>query len=223
MTVPSRTDAVRLLLSLDPPAWFLHHARAVAEVAGWLGARARARGVEVSPLLAETAALLHDADKLLPRDDPARRLPHGEGSAAWVTRMGHPELAPAIATHTVTLLADGAWAERWLATASLEALIVAYADKRAGQRLSAMAARFASWDRRYPGGWPGETPGVAWANARRLEVRVCELAGVEPEAVRRLAWTGPALRAARAASGAPTMAGPATAARSGSASAGSAA
>ena len=39
MTVPGRVEAAELLLSLDPPAWFLRHARAVAEVAAWLAAR----------------------------------------------------------------------------------------------------------------------------------------------------------------------------------------
>ena len=41
-----------------------------------------------------------------------------------------------------------------LGSAPLEARIVAYADKRAGQRLEPMAARFASWRTRYPSG-PG--------------------------------------------------------------------
>ena len=197
MTVPSRADAVRLLLSLDPPPWFERHARAVAEVSGWLAARTAQAGTPVDRRLAEAAALLHDADKLLARDDPARRLAHGDGSAAWVTRLGHPELAPAIAGHPVTRLADPTWPDAWLATASPEARIVAYADKRAGQRLEPMAARFASWDRRYPGGWPGEEPGRAWANASRLEAMVGATAGVPPGDVRRLPWASPLFRDAR--------------------------
>jgi hypothetical protein len=136
-------------------------------------------------------------DKLIPSDDPARRLPHGDGSAAWLVAHGRPELAPAVAGHPVTRLADPAWAGIWLATASPEARIVAYADKRAGQRLESMTARFASWDHRYPGGWPGEIPGLAWRHAVVLEEAVCAAAGIAPEAVRRLAWTGSALRAAR--------------------------
>src|SRR5512141_3033687 len=93
MTVPGRVEAASLLLSLDPPAWFARHARAVAEVAAWLAARIDARGVTVDRRLVEAAALLHDADKALPADDPARGLPHGEGSGAWLTRQGHSELA----------------------------------------------------------------------------------------------------------------------------------
>ena len=102
MTVPGRVDAASLLLSLDPPPWFVRHARAVAEVAGWLAARIEERGIAIDRRLVEAAALLHDVDKALPADDPARGLPHGDGSAAWLTGVGHPELARAVASHPVT-------------------------------------------------------------------------------------------------------------------------
>ena len=205
MTVPGRVDAAFLLLSLDPPPWFLRHARAVAEVAGWLAARIEARGITVDRRLVESAALLHDADKALPADDPARALPHGDGSAAWLTRLGHPELARAVAGHPVTRLLDGERYRRWAAFASREERIVAYADKRAGQRLESMEARFASWRRRYPQldvdgqavGWADADLHAVRARADRLEQDLCRAAGVAPHEVARLAWTGPALRAAR--------------------------
>lgn len=196
MTVPGRVEAAELLLSLDPPAWFLHHARAVAEVAGWLAAHIAAAGTAVDRRLVEAAALLHDADKLLPTDDQARDLPHGDGSAAWLTRRGHPELARAVAAHPVTRLVDGERYRRWAAFASREERVVAYADKRAGQRLESMAARFASWQRRYANGWSADEATAVIVRARRLEADVCRAAGVTPEDVRRLAWTGPALQAA---------------------------
>lgn len=204
MTVPGRVDAATLLLSLDPPPWFVRHARAVAEVAGWLVARIDTRGAPVDRRLVESAALLHDADKLLPADDPAYGLPHGEGSAAWLTRHGHPELARSVAGHPVTRLLDGDRFRRWAAFASREERIVAYADKRAGQRLQSMDARFASWRRRYPivdsdnVGWNDVALRAVRSHAERLELDVCRAAGVEPRDVRRLAWTGRALRAARA-------------------------
>ncbi len=97
-------------------------------------------------------------------------------------------------------LADAAWFERWLSTASPEALILAYADKRAGQRLESMAARFGSWERRYPpearagrtrGAWTPEILVAVWRRAETIELMACELAGVTPDEVRRLPWTGP--------------------------------
>jgi hypothetical protein len=66
MTVPGRVAAAALLSSLDPPAWFLAHARAVAEVAGFLAARVAANGTAVDRAVVEAAALLHDVDKVLP-------------------------------------------------------------------------------------------------------------------------------------------------------------
>jgi len=205
MTVPGRVAAASLLLSLDPEPWFLRHARAVAEIAAWLAARIEARGVAVDRRLVESAALLHDVDKALPSGDPLRALPHGEGSAAWLTRLGHPELARAVAAHPVTRLRDGEGFRQWAAFASREERVVAYADKRAGQRLESMDERFASWRHRYPPTAGGDAPGP-WndatfaairARAARLEADVCRAAGVIPSEVRRLAWTGRAIAVAR--------------------------
>jgi hypothetical protein len=106
----------------------------------------------------------------------------------------------------VTRLADAAWFESWMAAASPEALIVAYADKRAGQRLESMSERFASWERRYPpaeraararGTWTAETLAKVRMRAEDIERRACELAGVAAADVRRLEWTGRAIAAAR--------------------------
>jgi len=70
---------------------------------------------------------------------------------------------------------------------------VAYADKRAGQRLEPMAARFASWARRYPGGWDAATAITVRARAERLERGVCARLDIDPATVGRVRWTGPAL------------------------------
>jgi hypothetical protein len=202
MTVPDRSTAAALLLELDPPPWHLRHARAVAEVAGWLAARIAANGVPIDRRLVETAALLHDVDKILPPDDPARALPHGDGSAAWLRRRGHVELVRAVAAHPVTRLVDGGRSERWAASASLEERVVAYADKRAGQRLESVDARFASWHRRYPGTWDDAVAAGVRGRAERLETAVCRVAGVRADEVRRLRWTGAALQRARKSAGA---------------------
>lgn len=198
MSVPGRLEAAALLLSLAPPPWFVRHSRAVAEVAAWLAARIDEAGIAIDRRLVESAALLHDVDKILPPDDPARRLPHGDGSADWLTRRGHPELSRAVANHSVTRLVDGESFRRWSAFATREERVVAYADKRAGQRLESMADRFASWQRRYPAGWSQEQVRDIRARAARLEADVCGAAHVTPNEVRRLSWTGRALRAAAA-------------------------
>jgi len=211
MVIPDRVTAARLLLSLEPGDWFLRHACVVADVAAWLarGAAERGaaeRGAAVDVRLAETAALLHDIDKL-PTVHANGRLPHGEGSAAWLAAHGLEELAPVVRDHPVTRLAEDEFAT-WATTASLEARIVAYADKRGGQHLEPMASRFASWRHRYPPGstvrvkrtgkaaWSEETMRLVEQRANDLELEVCRAAGATPEQVRRLRWSRRALRGA---------------------------
>ena len=165
-------------------------------MAAWLARVVAARERCDGPAV-EAAALLHDVDKTLPASDPARRLRHGAGSAEWLARRGHPELAPLVADHSVTRLLAAGW-EEWLPTASIEAAIVSYADKRAGQRLQPMADRFADWAKRYDedSGWSVAQRELAWRRAVELEAHVCRAAGIAPASVRRLRWTASALRAA---------------------------
>ena len=192
MSVPSRHDAAALLLSLQPPDRLVGHSAAVAEVASFLAGRAVARGTRLDQTLVETAALLHDVDKALPRDHPLLTMGHGEAGAAWLAEQGHRELGPAVAGHTVTLLTDERRYPRWAAEASLEARVVAYADKRARQEIVSLEERFDTWLERHPEHGDGLRRGLD--RARRLEQEVCALAGVEPDAVGRAPWVDEVLR-----------------------------
>jgi hypothetical protein len=145
----------------------------------------------------ESAALLHDLDKALPKAHRGMGVRHGEAGARWLRDHGHPELAQAVSLHPVTLLITHPGAAA-LAAAPLEARLVAYADKRGRQRVVSMADRFARWTRRHPRGWTGEVMAMAWSRARQLETEICDLAGCRPEDVQRLPWTATAfIRAAR--------------------------
>ena len=191
MTVPSRREAASLLLSLQPPPWHLRHACAVADVAAFLARQAAAGGAALDARAVETAALLHDVDKLPGARKPGH-LRHGDGSAVWLEAQGLDELAPLVRDHPVTRLADDAEAAA-VAGAALGARIVAYADKRAGQHLESMEDRFTSWGRRYPDGWDDAVHATVADRARTLEREVCAAAGVRPEQVRRLRWSRRAL------------------------------
>ena len=195
MTIPDRQEAARLLCSLDPPAWFVRHATVVADVAAWLAARTIDQRHALDGALVESGALLHDVDKLPGATVPDTR--HGDGSATWLTERGYPELAPVVRDHPVTRLESPSF-DAWLAEAPLEALIVAYADKRGGQHLETMDQRFGSWRRRYPSGWDATTEATVRERARTLEAAVCGAAGVRPDDVRRLRWSRDALAGAAA-------------------------
>jgi hypothetical protein len=154
--------------------------------------------VHVNRRLVEAAALLHDVDKALPAAAADRSLRHGARGASWLSDRGYGELAEAVSLHPVTVLADDAGVDA-LGAASLEARIVAYADKRGRQQLVSLDSRFARWDRRHPEGWTTELRARVRARADALEREICRLAACRPEEVSRLAWTGDAMRAAKVA------------------------
>ena len=97
----------------------------------------------------ETAAILHDLDKALPADDPLRSLGHGHAGASWLREHGYAELAPVVESHPVGRLTDQPY-EDWIASTTVEQRIVAYADKRAQQRIVTLDQRFDRWVRRHP-------------------------------------------------------------------------
>ena len=192
MVVPSRSEAAALLVRFSPQDWFLAHVAAVADIAAGLGRAFKARGHAVDLGLIEAAALLHDIDKLLPSLERPP-LPHGAAGARWLSEIGHPELAEAVASHPVTELATDRGSPWWEA-APAETRIVAYADKRAGQRLQPMASRFADWRGRHPE--HAADLARAWPRALRLEALVCGQAGLAPDQVGRLRWARRTLNAA---------------------------
>jgi HD superfamily phosphodiesterase len=150
------------------------------------------RGVAVDATAVETAALLHDVDKMLPDDDPLKALGHGAAGAEWLRQRDHAELAPAVASHPVMAMGTAASYESWADTAGLAGQIVTYADKRARQELITLDDRFARWHERYP-----DSPDLDTAHerARRLEREMCEMAGIRPEGVRPSPWVSEALSA----------------------------
>jgi len=181
-----------MVRALRPNARLLQHSTAVAEIASFLVAAMIRRGFAVDATLVETAAFLHDVDKMLPEDDLLKALGHGAAGAEWLRQRGHAELAPAVASHPVMALGTATSYEDWATAAGLAGQIVTYADKRARQDLITLDDRFARWHERYP-----DSPDLDTAHerARRLELEMCELAGVRPEDVRLNAWVSQALSA----------------------------
>jgi putative nucleotidyltransferase with HDIG domain len=195
MAVPTRTEALSLLMSASPSPRLLQHVTVVAEVASFLAYRATRAGGAVDRRLVETAALLHDIDKALPGDHPLRSLGHGGAGAAWLREAGHPELGPALLAHPVSRLGQPD-AAQWVTEAPIEERIVNYADKRATQRVVSLEQRFDRWLRRHPEYRDGLDR--AYANARRLETELCRTIGIAPDEVERLRWVDDAIARAEA-------------------------
>ncbi len=99
-----------------------------------------------------------------------------------------------MACHPISTLADEDRYAAFLADAGPEARIVAYADKRAAQRLQPMDRRFARWERRHPDYL--ESLSRARRRADELERQVCVDAGIDPSDVHRLRWVRPVMERA---------------------------
>lgn len=196
MAVPTRTEAISLLVSTSPSPRLLQHVTVVAEVASFLAYRASRAGLAVDRRLVETAALLHDVDKALSPDHPLRELGHGGAGAAWLTDAGHPELARTLIAHPVSRLAEPD-AEAWVAEAPIEERIVTYADKRATQRVVTLEQRFERWQRKHPE--YSDQLARAYEVATRLEDSLCRAIGIAPTDVERLRWVDDAMARAFAA------------------------
>lgn len=194
MAIPSRVEAANLVRDLKPNAKLMRHSTAVAETAAWLVAAMIRRGTVLDPTLVETAALLHDVDKMLPADNPLKPLGHGAAGAEWLRQRGHEEVAPAVAAHPVMEIGRAETYEEWAGRAGLAGQVVAYADKRARQYVLTLDKRFARWHEQYP-----DSPALDTAHerARQLEEEMCALAGIDPAGVKRKRWVSEALRAAR--------------------------
>jgi len=196
MAVPTRTEAISLLVSTSPAPRLLQHMTVVAEVASFLAYRASRAGLVVDRRLVEAAALLHDVDKALPPDHPLRELGHGAAGAAWLSEHGHAELARTLIAHPVTRFTDPD-AETWIREAPIEERIVTYADKRATQRVVSLEQRFDRWRRKHPE--YRERLARAYEVAQRLEDTLCTAIGIEATDVERLRWVEDAMSRAFAA------------------------
>ncbi|MBA2255289.1 MAG: HD domain-containing protein [Chloroflexi bacterium] len=192
MAIPSRAESIDVLCAFQPPRWFLRHSIAVAEVAAFIADRLASQGVPVDRHLVEAAALLHDIDKLFDPDDPLRSLGHGDAGARWLDQHGYGELAGPVAAHPVSRLGDPERYRRWAAFSNRESRIVAYADKRAGQRVGSLTARLHEMERRHPEHLTSLR--AALPRALRLEREVCAAAGIGPAEVRRSRWVAAAAR-----------------------------
>lgn len=195
--IPSREQAAAVLLDLRPGPHLLRHMTAVGEIAAFLGARLAENGVPIDRHLVEAAAVLHDLDKALPSADPLRALGHGYAGAQWLIDHGFPELAAPVAQHPVSRLGLDAAYAAFLEAATWEVRVVAYADKRAAQRLQPMGMRFRRWKRRHPE--LGSSLKSSRKRAGLLEAEICAAAGITPEQVRRLRWVAVATARARKA------------------------
>jgi putative nucleotidyltransferase with HDIG domain len=185
MSIPTRSEAARLLRGLEPKDWLLEHSAVVADVAAFLARRIEERGHAIDVALVDAAALLHDLDKALPATDPVKGLRHGEAGAAWLRERGYDELAGAVGSHPVMRLADDEYYEFWVRDATVEERVVAYADKRSRQDLVPMDERFQRWIERHGDTEPMQ---VARGRADKLEEDVCAAAGVAADQVRRERW-----------------------------------
>jgi hypothetical protein len=135
----------------------------------------------VDPHLVTVAALLHDVDKLMTRDDGRR---HGLLGAQWIAERGYPELAEPIASHPIACLLDPARAPRgW------DSVAVAVADRHVSQEFMTIDERIDDLAERYPAFGPDLELNRAPAHAMQADLAAAAGLSVDQlEARLRAAW-----------------------------------
>ena len=181
MALPTRAEAEALLATYALPDGIMAHAHGVSRVAAEAARLLASTGVAVDPLLVEVAALLHDIDKIATRDGGE---PHGIVGARWLTEMGYPELADAVASHPVSCLLDPQRAPRDWASK-----LVAIADRRVEQGFVSIDERIDGMAERYPQYRAELEAARPPAHALEAELaRVLGLSGAALDGALRAAW-----------------------------------
>ena len=179
MAVPDRSTALRLLGEL--PDGIVVHSTGVARVAVAAAGLVAEAAIPVDGALVETAALLHDIDKVGIRRAGGE---HGIVGARRLEAMGYEELAIPIASHPLTaLLDDDRFPIGW------PSVLVAVADRHVAQWFMTIDERLDDMKARHP------EHAVSIETARRpahaLEQELAEATGLSVDALvdrLRAAW-----------------------------------
>jgi len=179
MAVPDRSTALRLLGEL--PDGIVVHSTGVARVAVAAAGLVAEAAIPVDGALVETAALLHDIDRVEIRRAGGE---HGIVGARRLEAMGYEELAIPIASHSLTaLLDDDRFPIGW------PSVLVAVADRHVAQWFMTIDERLDDMKARHP------EHAVSIETARRpahaLEQELAEATGLSVDALvdrLRAAW-----------------------------------
>lgn len=171
MAVPDRSTALRLLGEL--PDGIVVHSTGVARVAVAAAGLVAEAAIPVDGALVETAALLHDIDKVEIRRAGGE---HGIVGARRLEAMGYEELAIPIASHPLTaLLDDDRFPIGW------PSVLVAVADRHVAQGFMTIDERLDDMKARHP------EHAVSIETARRpahaLEQELAEATGLSVDAL----------------------------------------
>ena len=106
VAIPTRQQAVAIILDLHPSARLLRHVCAVADVAAFLAARTAGRGRPWTGGWRRRRRCSTTSTSSSRRAIPRRAGGHGAAGARWLTEQGWAELAGPVAAHPVGRLLD---------------------------------------------------------------------------------------------------------------------
>ena len=181
MAIPDRDTTRRLLEEAGLPDGIVVHSEGVARVAVAAAGLVAEAGIPIDSRLVESAALLHDVDKVEIRRTGGE---HGIVGARRLEAAGYPELAMPVASHPITcLLDDDRFPIGW------PSVIVAVADRHVAQEFLTVDERLDDMQRRHPE-YAAQIE-AARRPAHALEAEVAEATGLEVDdlvARLRAAW-----------------------------------
>ena len=173
--IPDHSSVTALWNQYQLPEYKQNHSRLVAKLAVWFATELKKRDPACTiniPLL-ESAALLHDIDKMAPKQEGEH---HPDAGVRILRDAGYPEVADIVRTHPLHAILD-----QTIAPKTWEQKLLFLSDKMVKHSISTVDERFALWRAEHLPPNAVSVLDASYPLVKGLEEDVCTRLGIRPE------------------------------------------
>lgn len=176
----NKSNILHLWNTYNLPEYKRNHSRLVAMVSVWFAKRLMERmpKISINIALLEPSALLHDIDKVIPRENDEH---HPDTGVRILKKEGLSDIADLVRTHPLHAILD-----QNIAPKTLEERILYLSDKMVKQDIITVDERFSLWRAKNLPKSALLVLDQAYPKVKALEWEICEQIGVHPKDVARL-------------------------------------